>query len=209
MSGHDELEARRQGRSHPAGPSETDLERQLEEARAEADELRGRLEAARRGRRELEAELEGAGESVRHWRQETEILARRAAALEGEARRRTEELAAARRSLLREQKRVADATSRLEAKLKQREASLETQKHRLEAATEQLAQVSSVARDVERAAGSRSWRFGHRTMRVLRRITFRRLAPGEDSLERAAANLRKLGDSGKEDRSVSASRDDY
>jgi chromosome segregation ATPase len=182
----DELEARR--RKTGAGASE-------------AEELRGRVKALRRAQRALEDEIEGAGESARHWRQEAQILVRRAEVFEGEARRRGEELEAARRSLAREQRRVAAASERgkrLErSRAEERQARREAERarkeleRRLAKAERRLRQAAAAADVVERTAASRSWRFGHGTMKLLRRLSFRPPAAREDALESAAGDLRE------------------
>jgi hypothetical protein len=49
-----------------------------------------------------------------------------------------------------------------------------------------------VRSDVERAANSRSWRYGHRLMRTLRLLTFRRSRRKEHALDRALERIDEL-----------------
>ncbi len=110
-------------------------------------------------------------------------------------------------SFLLEERRAA--VSRLERERRETETKLVDRDRALERATDEVTAgareqrrlqeqldrrietLAAVRRDVERAAGSRSWRMGHGVGRLLRTLTFRR-PKTEGALEVALGRLRKL-----------------
>ena len=91
-----------------------------------------------------------------------------------------------------------EVTERIEeagaAELRAREVETEAERLREvlaeweQAITKQMQTLAAVRRDVERAASSRSWRFGHGLLRLLRTLTFRR-TQGKGALEVALERL--------------------
>jgi predicted nucleic acid-binding Zn-ribbon protein len=63
--------------------------------------------------------------------------------------------------------------------------------HARQAIAELVGEIGRAGSDVERAAASRSWRVGHKLMKILSLLAFRRTG-GTDALERAADRLRTV-----------------
>jgi len=154
------------------------------------ERLTGRLLAARELQRELGKRAQQGEERARVWRRKSAELEGRVENLrdqidnlKSQVAIRDEELQAARRRVAHLQDQSNSAQEKLARISKEAAAERERHERTLDLVDSELAASS---KELERAAASRSWRFGHGTMRFLRALTFRRAKGDRDVLQKAA-----------------------